>query len=181
MMYRVHAGPSIRTLGLALAALACLAPRPAAAQAPSLDACGALVGTWVTTITDIEGVFASRSLITLTGDGIVLVNDSGQGGVPGIFEPFTSSQGAWKCVAKSAGNVEAAATALNFVLPKSGRSTAFGRVDYKAVLDLKTGQLAGTVALYFTREGDLESADPIGDPGKAFEEFQFAGRRVTAR
>ena len=175
MTHRPPARPTVRALGLALAALACLTPRPAAA----LEACRALVGTWVTSITDIEGVFASRSLLTLTGDGIVLVNDSGQGGVPGIFEPFTTGRGAWRCLA-GAGKVEAAATALNFVLPRSGRPTAFGRVDYKAALDPGTGELSGSIALYFTAEGDLESADPIAATGKAFERFQFTGRRVTA-
>ncbi|MHC5826559.1 MAG: hypothetical protein ACYT04_64515, partial [Nostoc sp.] len=49
-------------------------------------------GTNLTTISDSTGKFASRSLITLTTDGNILVTDSNQGGVylgKNQFNPFT--------------------------------------------------------------------------------------------
>jgi hypothetical protein len=57
------------------------------------DACDGLVGTYVTTFTDREGVFSSRGLMTFTASGVLLVNDSAQGGVPGIWDPFSATQG----------------------------------------------------------------------------------------
>ena len=102
---------------------------PASAQQDPANACGALVGTYVTTVTDTEGVFASRALATFTGDGIMLITDSGQSGLPGIYQPFTSSHGAWTCLGAEDGAIRAAATGLSFLVPGEGLSTSFGRTD----------------------------------------------------
>lgn len=149
----------------------------ALAEAP--DPCRSLVGTYVVTVTDIEGVFASRGLATFTGDGIFLMTDSGQTGLPGIYQPFSSAQGAWTCLGAQGDQVKAAATGLNFVLPGEGLSTSFGRTDYRLRLDLKSATLSGSVELSFTQEGDLEAADPIARPGPVFETFEIEGRRLT--
>jgi len=162
-----------------VALLLLVKPGTGLAQDSSLEPCRALAGTYVTTITDIENVFASRGLITFTADGSFIVNDSGQGGTPGIFLPFSLGQGAWKCAAGGDGKVKADAISLTFVLPGTGQPPSFGRVDYQAELDRKTQDISGTITLSFTREGDLEGADPIKNPGPAFEKFQFFGQRVV--
>ena len=139
------------------------------------------MGTYVTTVTDTEGVFASRALATFTGDGIMLITDSGQSGLPGIYQPFTSSHGAWTCLGAEDGAIRAAATGLSFLVPGEGLSTSFGRTDYRLTLDTSSGNLSGSVELSFTADGDLESADPLERPGPVFETFEIEGRRLVAR
>jgi hypothetical protein len=148
-------------------------------SAPNADTCQALVGTYVTAVTDIEGVFASRGLFTFTPDGVFLMSDSGQSGLPGIYEPFTSAQGAWKCQGVEGGQVKAIALGLNFALPSAGHSAGFGRTRYQLILDANSGQLSGTAELSFTSQGDLESADPVAKPGPVLETFAIEGKRVT--
>lgn len=165
-----------------LTALACTPLAwQASAQAPSADAasCQAMVGTYVTTVTDVEGVFASRGLLSLSSDGILLMSDSGQSGMPGIYEPFTSAQGAWKCLGAEGDTIKAKALGLNFFLPGPGRPAGFGRTNYQLTVDTKSGQVAGTAELSFTGEGDLESAEPVNKAGAALETFQISGKRVT--
>ena len=171
------ASPTLVPICLMLAAFSW----PASAQQDPANACGALVGTYVTTVTDIEGVFASRALATFTGDGTMLITDSGQSGLPGIYQPFTSSHGAWTCLGAEDGAIRAAASGLSFLVPGEGLSTSFGRADYRLTLDPNTGNLSGIVELSFTSDGDLESADPIEAPGPVFETFEIEGRRLVAR
>lgn len=146
---------------------------------PNAGACQALVGTYVTAVTDIEGVFASRGLFSFTPDGVFLMSDSGQSGLPGIYEPFTSAQGAWKCQGAEGEQVKATALGLNFALPSAGHSAGFGRTRYQLTLDTNSGRLSGTAELSFTSEGDLESADPVSKPGPVLETFEIEGKRVT--
>ena len=54
-------------------------------------ACRLLPGTYLTIITDIEGVFASRGMITFLPGGSLIVNDSRQGGQAEVYEPFSRS------------------------------------------------------------------------------------------
>lgn len=160
----------------------CLAVATPAAHAgePDLAACRGLAGTYVTAVTDHEGVFASRGLLTFTGDGVFLDTDSAQGGVPGVFEPFSAVQGGWRCIGATNGRLEVIATGLNFVLPTQERPQAFGRTDYRFTLDTATGRLSGTVELRFTQDADLEAADPIGKPGPLFDTFHVEGQRLAA-
>jgi hypothetical protein len=143
--------------------------------------CRALVGTFVTSVSDIEGVFSSRGLATLTADGIFLMTDSAQSGLPGIYQPFSSAQGAWQCLGAEGGTIRAAATGLNFVLPGEGLTTGFGRTDYRLSLDSESGVLSGTVELSFTAQGDLEAADPVSAPGPVLEKFELDGKRVVPK
>ena len=82
-------------------------------------------------------------------------------------------------MSKLDGKVKAAAVALTFVLPSIEQPGSFGRVDYEAELDLKTQEISGTITLSFSRQGDLESGDPVNNPGPAYEKFLFSGTRVT--
>jgi len=140
--------------------------------------CAALIGTFVTSVADREGVFSSRGLMTFTSDGIVLVSDSAQGGVAGLWDPFSGSQGSWKCRGADGQTLNAAAVALNFVLPRDGKSPRFARIDYELKLDSESQLLSGTATLRFTSGRDLEALDPIDKPGPALDTFQFDGRRL---
>ena len=165
-----------------LAVVAVMAmPMQTLAEKPASDACRTLAGTFVTSVSDIEGVFSSRGLATFTGDGVFLMTDSGQAGVPGIYEPFSTAQGAWQCLGAEGDKITAAATGLNFVLPGEGRTTSFGRTDYRLSLDTKTGVLNGVVGLSFTSEGDLESADPVSTTGPVLEKFEIEGKRLVPK
>ncbi|MEN8260320.1 MAG: hypothetical protein ABFS02_07010 [Pseudomonadota bacterium] len=155
-----------------------LGPTLPSVAATDLAACAGVVGTYVTTITDKEGVFASRGLMTFTSDGLLLVSDSAQGGVPGVWDPFSPMQGAWKCVEAGSDKLSINAVGLNFVLPSDGRTSSFGRVEYQASLDIKTGMLSGSATLRFASGNDLEGIDPIDQPGSVLDEFQFDGKRL---
>ena len=162
-----------------LMAMFCLGLSSTAA-AESSSGCDAVPGTYVATIVDREGVFSSRGLLTFAAGGVLLVTDSSQGGVPGVWDPFSASQGAWRCDVDAKQGVQVVATALNFVLPADGRQSGFGRVDYEASLDPATGELSGKILLRLDARKDLEAADPLTRPGPAADEFQFDARRVSA-
>ena len=180
-----HLVRGIRSMRHALsglcAAAAIGAAGPTLAQEIPLVACSAISGTYVTSISDIEGVFASRGVMTFTRDGNVLITDSGQGGLPGIYEPFTSGQGVWTCAGVLPGKIMVKATSLTFTLPPSGGTQAFGRVDYEVTLDAETRGISGIVDLSFPSAGDLEGADPIDNAGPSVARFEFDGRRLATR
>ena len=172
---------------LSLAAVLALGPSLAIAEEGSSRAkaaapsCDGLVGTYVTTITDREGVFSSRGLMTFASGGVLIMSDSAQGGVPGVWDPFSSSQGAWRCLGTDDGELRVGAVGLNFVLPGDGRRPAMGRVDYQASLDKASGALSGKATLRLFDAKDLEAADPIASQGKLMDEFGLEGVRVTVK
>ncbi len=143
------------------------------------EACKDIVGSYVSSITDIEGVFQSRGLLTFAGDGTFTINDSQQGGIDGVYEPFSSSQGAWTCKAGDGKSIPLQAVGLNFTLPKTSTRSGMGRVDYKASFDVEANTMAGTIDLRFTGADDLESANPLEIEGDPFEQFQFTAQKIT--
>jgi hypothetical protein len=177
---RTVGAPQIAAPSL-LSILLTAAPLQNHAETRTSDDCRLLAGTFVTSISDIEGVFSSRGLATFTADGIFLMTDSAQSGLPGIYQPFSSAQGAWQCLGAENGNILAVATGLNFVLPGEGLTTGFGRTDYRLSLDTETDVLSGTVELSFTAQGDLEAADPLTEPGPVLEKFALDGKRVVPK
>jgi hypothetical protein len=171
---------TIRTLVLVaipVAAILASATSPAATEPLG---CRLLPGTYVTTITDIEGVFASRGIVTFTPEGGLLATDSRQGGQTGVYDPFSAGQGAWSCAAGEDGNIAFSALSLTFTTPPGSAGSNFGRVDYEGTLDTASGEISGTVSLRFSEAGDLEAADPIAAAGEVFETFSFEGQRVVA-
>lgn len=154
---------------------------PLGAACTDRPACGGIVGSYVTTFSDREEVFSSRGLMSFTSDGILLVNDSAQGGMPDVWDPFSTAQGAWKCLAEDTEKLSVSAFGLNFVLPADGRTPFFARVDYEASLDTKTGKLSGSATLSFTSGEDLEGADPIDKSGPVADKFHFIGERVVIK
>lgn len=131
-----------------------------------------VTGTYLTTIKDAYGKFASRALITLTEEGNLISSDSNQGGVSGQFDPFTTSQGTWVCN----GNREITARALNFSLSNKGGS-GIARNDFKASFNPTTQTVQGTIEL---RLFDLKT-NPLQGNGKNGGSFFFTGQLITVK
>jgi hypothetical protein len=155
------------------AALAMAGPAFAAEPGQPLSACGGAVGAW---LTDNPGKEPSRSLLTLTADGLVLFADSGQGGGAG-FSSFTSGHGAWRCVAGSDGP-EISAIILDFTLPSvDWPNQKIGRLDITATVDAAKGTMSGTMTLL---SAPLDG-DPLASAGLEDDAAgQFDAARITA-
>jgi hypothetical protein len=165
-----------------LAILVLLTPtstHPADEQKPK--DCRAAIGTYVTTVTDVAGVFSSRGIITFAPEGIFLMTDSGQSRVPGTHEASQPLQGAWRCVTAEGAQLKIIATGIGFVLPRDGRLRTFGRADYHVTIDGGAGTISGNLELSLPQNDDLEGADPIDSPGPPIERFELDGRRVVPR
>ena len=140
---------------------------------PLADCAGA-VGTWLTTN---PGKEPSRSLLSLTADGLVLFADSGEGGGAG-FAPFTGSHGAWRCMAADAGALQLSATMLDFTLPTvDWPNQKIGRLDITATVDTTKGGMSGTMKLFLAELDD----DPLAD-AKLVEDAEgtFTAVRIAA-
>lgn len=140
---------------------------------PLADCAGA-VGAWLTTN---PGKEPSRTLLSLTADGLVLSADSGEGGGAG-FAPFTGGHGAWRCLAADGDAVKLSATILDFTLPTvDWPNQRMGRLDIAATVDTTKGGMSGTMKLYLA---DLDD-DPIAD-AKLVEDAEgtFTAVRITA-
>lgn len=135
--------------------------------------CSNLVtGTYLTTIKDANGNIVSRGLITLTNDGNFIVGDSNQGGVSGIFDPFTTSQGTWVCT----GRKEITARFVNFNISNQG-GTGIARADYHASFDPTTKTVQGTIVLHLF---DL-LGNPLDGDGRDGGTSSFTGQFITAK
>ena len=139
-----------------------------------LGDCAAAVGSWLTTN---PGKEPSRSLLSLTADGLVLFADSGQGGGQG-FAPFTGSHGAWRCVAADAGGLKLSLTMLDFTLPTvDWPNQQIGRLDIAATVDPAKGAMTGTMKLYLAELDD----DPLVEAKLAEDaEGDFTAVRIVA-
>lgn len=140
-----------------------------------LSACGKLAGTYLTSVFNSAGVFQLRGLLTFTPAGAMFVIESAEGGLPGIVNPYSDAQGAWRCVARDGAGIEARATVLNFTYPGPlGPQQFVARVDY----DITMGPASRTI------EGSLElrlfplQGDPLHTPSPPIGEFTFEGERV---
>jgi len=123
-------------------------------------------GTFVITITDSNGVFASNSVITLHNDNSVAVVDSGQEG-NGVS--FSSQQGVWETA--PGGTLKARTIDWSFPFATNGSA----RVDYTFNAGGGNDQVSGTIVLtFFPPNGN--PLDGGGSPGGT---FTFTGRRVT--
>jgi hypothetical protein len=151
---------SVLVLLACLGAVALHAP-PATADAPSVSR-GA---TYLITITDAQGAFTSRVVITLHGDRTLSAIDSDQGG-PTFF--FTSQLGAWAPDGKGG----AVGRTLDFDFPPA---PDVARLDYTFTFSAHDTQVAGTITLRtFPLQGD-----PLDGDGTVLGEFTFTGRLVT--
>ena len=151
---------SVIVLLACLGAIAVYAPQ-ATAETPSV-----LRGaTYLITIKDAQGAFASRAVITLHGDRTLSGIDSAQGG-PTFF--FTSELGAWKPDGKDG----AVGRTLNFDFPPNAD---VARLDYTFQFSDHDTHVTGTITLRtFPLQGD-----PLDGDGTVLGEFTFTGTLVT--
>jgi hypothetical protein len=148
-----------------LVLLACLGTVALHAPQATADARSVFRGaTYLLTITDAQGAFASRSVITLHGDRTLSAVDSGQGG-PNFF---SSQLGAWK----SDGKGGAVGRTLDFDFPPHAD---VARADYTFTFSDNDTQVSGTITVRtFPLQGD-----PLDGDGTVLGEFTFTGTRVT--
>jgi len=129
---------------------------------------GALAGTYLATIRTEAGAFASRALVTIHGDGTLIIADSRQHqGVHG--SSFSAQQGGYRC----AGPRAARASVLNFGFPPQ---ESIARSDWSFTYDPATTAVSGTIALYIF--SGVDGVDPYAAEGKRFGVFKFTSVRV---
>ena len=162
--------PFPRTLAPRSFALCLLSATSVAGELPR-SACETLPGTYLATETDREGVFASRSLLTFTADGNLLVTDSRHSEAPEPSNPVSPGQGSWHCVASTPAGLEIEAVALHFATAGQDGLQNIQRVNYRLKLDAAGTGLTGTEDLMVADATDLEGAEPISDPGELIDTF----------
>ena len=116
---------------------------------------GPLAGTYLSTITDANGDFASQSTIIFGADRSMSVVDSTQ-----IVVGFTDSQGSWR----RSGTSSFVGVTLNF-------PTA--RAEYTGTFDGQT--VEGQITLLFFGPGE----DPLRDEGTLGGVFDFVAERIV--
>jgi hypothetical protein len=160
---------------MAAGAVAAMVAGPALAQdGQPLTACAGAVGAWLTTN---PGKEPSRTLLSLTADGLVLSADSGQGGAAN-FAPFTGGHGAWRCVASDAGSLRLSATIVDFTVATADwPEQRVARLDIDATLDAAKGTMSGTMTLSMAPLDDdpMIDAELTEDAGGTFTAI-----RITA-
>ncbi|MGE0659528.1 MAG: hypothetical protein AB7O63_08550 [Reyranellaceae bacterium] len=149
-----------------------LLPLPSAAQ--TTEPCRAMAGTYLATIANGTGDYASRALITLFGDGNLHIVDSSQDvGLQG--SSFSTQSGAWRCST----DASAAARTLNFGFPPRG---SVARSDWTLAYDGKAPNgvtLKGTIALHIFP--GVKDVDPFRADSKPVDTFRFTAIPVAAR
>ncbi|HKY93753.1 MAG TPA: hypothetical protein VJL84_00550 [Kiloniellales bacterium] len=133
-----------------LATLASGLAGPALSEVPLAD-CAAAVGTFLTrnSLPDGDGgMMQTRSLITLSAEGLATRNDSDQdGGVVGT--PFGEGRGTWRCDSVEGNTIRLSAVILNFGYSPEGEDRTLARMDYVGELDSASGLLRMTARLVF--------------------------------
>jgi hypothetical protein len=148
-----------------LVLLVCLGAVALPARQATADILSLLHGaSYLITIKDAAGVFASRGVLTLHSDGTMAAIDSGQGG-PAFF--FSSQLGAWKRNGTGGG----VGRTLDFDFPQAG----VARLDYTFTFSADGRHVTGTITL---TDFPLQ-ADPLDGGGTVIGTFTFAGTLVT--
>lgn len=138
----------------------------------NLSKCSRFVtGAYLTTISDVNGNFASRGVITLTQDGNLFVIDSNQGGVKGSFNPFGDTQGAYNCTT----NREITAAGINFGFSGDFGVNDIARSDIHASFSQDTQTVQGTITIL----SFALKANPLLDEGSVVGTFPFIGQRIN--
>jgi hypothetical protein len=129
-------------------------------------------GTYLTTIADGKGQFASRGVITFSADGNFFVTDSNQGGVEGVFNPFGDTQGTYVCTS----NQEIRAVGINFGFSGRDGVNDIARSDIRATVARQSGALQGSI----TVTSFALNADPLASGGSVVGTFQVTGQLINA-
>jgi hypothetical protein len=122
--------------------------------------------TYLLTLTDSTGAFASREVLTLHPDYTFEVTDNNQGGPT---SHFTSTLGAWKFD----GNGGILAKGINFDIYPSNEDVA--RQDYAITFHNGGNQVSGTFSFTIF----LLQGNPLGGGGTTIGPFHFTGYLVT--
>ena len=125
-------------------------------------------GSYLTTIKDSGGYFASRSVITLHGDHTMLAVDSAEQG-PSNY--FSSQLGGWK----PAGNHRILGRVIDFQYPLSSNGPSVVRADYAMNLASDRRSVTGTITV---RVFPLEEGNPLDQEGTLVGTFTFEGERI---
>ncbi len=142
-------------------------------QSQVLNKCSRFVtGTYLTTIFEANGKFASRGVITLEQDGNIFVTDSNQGGVEGVFNPFGDTQGAYTCTS----NQEISAIGINFGFSGPDGANDIARSDIRATFNQLTQAVQGTI----TVRSFALNANPLEEEGSVVGTFPFTAQRVRS-
>jgi len=145
-------------------------------DAHALDGCIVLPGTYLLTVDNSDGTFASRQFLTLTVEGNAIVDDSAEGGVTGVFNPFTTGKGVWECTS-SFPKITADVTTLDFSLPGSvAGPQSIGRDDYELTLSVPSNTVSGAIQLRFFPLSGNPLVTPLPPPAST---YTFTGVRVT--
>lgn len=151
-------------------AIACAPIQPTEAQIRTGACRGNVGGVWLATIRDGQAKLASRALLTLHGDGSILVIDSRQHhGVQGAA--FSAQAGTYRCT----GLTSAHGRTLNFGFPKN---PTIARSDW-TLRRGKVAQLVGSVTL--TIYTGVDKVDPTGPGGRVIGTFRFVATPVRPR
>ena len=119
--------------------------------------------SYISTVTDSNGNFSSRGVITLHADKTMSVTDSGQGG-PAFL--FSSQQGAWR----RGNNGSIIGKTIDFDFP----SVDVARVDYVIAPGSSSGTIKGTITLTtFPLTGN-----PLDGGGTVIGTFTFVGQVI---
>lgn len=141
-------------------------------ELPSWFCSSGVAGSYLLSINFSDGSFSSRGVLSLSRDGILVVNDSNQGGLKDKWDTFTSGQGAWRC----AGRRTFSAVSVNFNIPgEVDPDGGLARLDYKGQVE-PGGRIYGTVEL---RLFELHQ-DPFNDVVTPIDVFSFVGQRIEA-
>jgi hypothetical protein len=124
-------------------------------------------GSYLTTIQDSAGNFASRSVVTLHADQTMLAVDSSEEG-PNDY--FGNQLGTWK----PAGNHRIVCRAINFRYPHSP-GPGIARSEYVISFAPDRRQVTGTITL---RTFPLEDGNPLEDEGTLIGTFTFQGEWI---
>ena len=163
--------PSLRRLSILIVALMLGFLDSQMTSAASRRCDHLVVGTYLTTVTDAKGSITSRSILTLSGDGTLATIESNQGGLEGVYNPFTDAQGSWQCT----GTQTFTGTSLNFTLAGPvNPDIGIARLDFKATVDKETHAVKGTMELRFF---SIE-ANPLKDKEPPFASFSFVGQHI---
>lgn len=144
----------------------------------------AVVGTYLATANQTNSTSGQpssyRELITFTGDGNVIANDSTAGGVPGssapALQPFGTVQGIWKCT----GNNQILVKAPNFTFASGSLPANIALSNYSLRFNPQTGTVNGNLTYNFY---DLNS-NPLNQntqplPGGPYQ-FSYHGVKLKA-
>jgi len=137
-------------IGLASALLLLAPPAGARGDDPGRACRSLLVGSYLSTIENSDGGFASRSLLTFHDDGALEIIDARQF-AGDVDSAFSAQQGRYRCSGRRA----ATATTLDFGFSGDGD---IGRADYSIAIE-PDGSLAGTTILRILTP--LATCDPF--------------------